>query len=257
MPKKPTPLIEKVALVAVVCVAAAAIGIVAVQLRTPGPGPMQKTSPPAVEGTARIRKPVAPQPVIDYSRLEKDEALKHLMAERKEHYGLDTGLDMIARSDESIKVGDTTVPMQEVVDQIRLEIGAIIEKDLSDNGGRAVRDFGVYVVHPGDNIWNVHFKFLQDYFAQRGVAISPTADEPDDRGLSSGVGKLLKFSENIVYIYNIRDKRLEMDLDMIHPHSKVVIYNMDPIFSLLNEINLQAVERISFDGENLWISPES
>lgn len=113
--------------------------------------------------------------------------------------------------------------------------------------------FGIYVVRPGDNIWNIHFRFLREYFGDRGIRLAPVADEPDDRGISSGVGKILKFSETMVHIYNLREQRVEGNLDLIHPESKIVVFNLSEAFDLLSRINEQNIRHLRFDGETLWI----
>ncbi len=207
----------------------------------------------------KIIVPVKPRPVIDYDKLDKDLKLKELMEERKAKYGLKKGIDIITKSDESIKIGESTVPMQEILDEIRLKLGDIIEKDLKSGqtgSGKDTKEFGIYVVQPTDNIWNIHFKFLKDYFDHKGVVLSPRSDEPSQAGQSSGVGKLLKFSENTVQIYNIKEHKLEIDLSLIIPLSKIVIYNMEQIFTLLDLIDYEKVNRIQFDGETLWIPAE-
>ena len=96
-------------------------------------------------------------------------------------------------------------------------------------------------------------KFLQDYFKNRGVSLSPASDEATANGSSSGVGKLLKFSENMVYIYNVRDRKLAVDLNLIHPLTKVVVFDMGRVFSLLDQIDFERVNRIEFDGDIIWI----
>ena len=113
--------------------------------------------------------------------------------------------------------------------------------------------YGIYVVRAGDNIWNIHFRFLKEYFAHRDVALSPVSDEPDQRGFSSGVGRILKFSENMVYIYNLKENRLDVDLNLLQPLSKIVIFNMGEVFAMLDPIDYGKVNRIRFDGETLWI----
>ncbi len=70
------------------------------------------------------------------------------------------------------------------------------------------------------------------------------------------MGKLLKFSENVVHIYNLKKQELDSDLNLIHPLSKLVIYNMDRIFALLDQIDYDNVDHIEFDGEMLWIPSE-
>ena len=85
----------------------------------------------------------------------------------------------------------------------------------------------------------------------------PSADEPDKRGRSSGVGRLLKFSELMVFIYNVKERKLSLDLNLIHPFSKIVVFNMGEVFSLLNEIDYGKIDRIRFDGDTIWIPAES
>jgi hypothetical protein len=113
--------------------------------------------------------------------------------------------------------------------------------------------YGIYIVRPGDNIWNIHFQFLRNYFTRKGVQLESTSDEPTTRGKSSGVGKILKFSENMVNIYNLQNRRLEENLDMIHPLTKVVVFNLERVFSLLKQINHHNVQRVEYDGETLWV----
>jgi len=202
---------------------------------------------------AKTRQPVNPQPVVDYDNLEKDQALKALMDKRKEAYHINKGVDIIVKSDETLKIGNTKVPMQEIIDKIQMEKGAFVEKDVAGETKAAGGDYGIYIVQPGDNIWNIHFIFLKDHLEHKGVSIAPLADEPNQAGFSSGVGKLLKFSENMVYIYNIRERKLDFNLNLIHPLSKIVVYNMAQVFALLNQIDYEHVNRIEFDGDTIWI----
>jgi len=204
----------------------------------------------------KVHIPPTAKSVIDYNNIEKDKELKALMQKRKAEYGVEKGVDIITKSDESFKIGDSTVSMQEILDKIRIKSGDIVERDLKSKKMGPMKNseaFGIYVVQPGDNIWNIHFNFLKDYFAHKGISLSPLADEPERGGQSSGVGKLLKFSERTVNIYNIKERKLDVDLNLIYPLSKVVIYNMDQIFALLDLIDYEHVSRIQFDGETLWI----
>jgi len=63
------------------------------------------------------------------------------------------------------------------------------------------------VVKPGDNIWNIHFNILKEYYSHKNILVSSKADEPINMGQSSGVGKILKFSETMVIIYNLIEDR--------------------------------------------------
>ncbi|MEW6671066.1 MAG: hypothetical protein AB1427_05145 [Thermodesulfobacteriota bacterium] len=241
--------LDKLIGMVVICVVIIAALIIGIRLW------LQKKEVP-VAGQPPAPAAVAPQPpaVLDYSRLNKDAELKALMQQRKEAYGINKGLDMIAKPDESIKIGDSTVPMQEIADKIKLEQGKIVEKAIDRPSATPIEDaYGIHIVQPGDNIWNIHFQFLKDYFDRRGIALSPLADEPDRKGLSSGVGKLLKFSENVVYIYNVRERKIDVDINLIHPLSKIVVFKMKQVFALLDGIDYERVNRIQFDGETLWI----
>lgn len=212
---------------------------------------------PVETGNKRVQIPE--EKVIDFGKLqtEGNEELNALMKERKAPYGVDKSIDMVVKSDESIRVGDRTVRMEQILQNLRLQRGEILEGDMEGGSvGADGNDYGIRVVQPGDNIWNLHFRLLKDYYNHKGIEVSPLADEPDRRGRSSGVGKILKFSENMVHIYNMRDKKLETNLDQIYPLSKVVIYNMTHIFALLDRIDYEAVHRIEFDGETLWLPAE-
>lgn len=204
----------------------------------------------------KVSLPLKNKPIIDYNNIEKNKDLKALMQDRKAKYGIEKGVDMITKADESFKIGDATVSMQEILDKIDLKRGNIIEKDLQTNDANSYEKtelFGIYVVQSEDNIWNIHFKLLKDYFDHKGVVLAPLSDEPLDGGISSGIGKLLKFSENTVNIYNLKERKLDVDLNLILPLSKIVVYNMNQVFSLLDLIDYKNVNSIHFDGETLWI----
>ncbi|MDM8540226.1 hypothetical protein QUF90_03990 [Desulfococcaceae bacterium HSG9] len=244
------------------------------------------TAKPSVAVKPSTPQPsVIPQPtpkVIDFDKLAKDKVLQADMDKRKQAYGVQKGIDMVVKPDETIKVGDIIVPMREIEEQIRLSRREIVESDIpTQNAGQndnttledkkhltdpsnqperkkessesKMEEYGIYIVRPGDNIWNIHFRFLNGYFEKRGVSVSPLADEPIRSGVSSGVGKLLKFSENMVYLYNLEKRKLDVNLNTLTPHKRIVIYNMNRVFELLDQIDYQNVNRISFDGEALWV----
>jgi len=204
--------------------------------------------------------PIETQPVIEYPEVTDSDT--QLTETRKSSLGIENGVDLIVKADEALKLGDAIVPMKEILDRIKLKQGKIIESDIGQQllpsmeltqKNPTQSAYGIYVVQPDDNIWNIHFQFLQDYFKNRGISLTPASDEAMVNGSSSGVGKLLKFSEKMVYIYNIRDRKLAVDLGLIHPLTKVVVFDMGRVFSLLDQIDYEHVNRVEFDGEIIWI----
>ena len=208
-----------------------------------------RVTPPAEEAAARK---VKSQPVIEYNKSEQN----RLMEERKAALGVKDSLDMIVKEGESIKVGDQTVSVKEISDSIQAREGGITERDLTAAASGGSSAYGIHVVQPGDNIWNIHFKLLKAYLASKNIALPDASDEPGPAGYSSGIGKLLKFSENMVYIYNIHDRKLVADINLILPLTKIVIYKMDRVFELLDQVDYHNAGRIRFDGENIWIPAE-
>ena len=57
------------------------------------------------------RTEVPSEKIIDFNKLdeETDKALTALMKERKAPYGIEKSIDMVVKSDESIKVGEQTI----------------------------------------------------------------------------------------------------------------------------------------------------
>lgn len=219
----------------------------------------QDKKPVSEKPAEKTYAPSKPQLVIDYNELEKDEQLQSVTKDRKTKYGLEEGVDIIVRSDEFFKIGDTTVSMRESQDKMRLKSGDIIENDINSKKGasnKIINEFGIYVVQPGDNLWDIHFKLLKDYFNHKGISISQVADEPDRSGYSSGMGKLLKFSEHTVCIYNLKKAKLDVNINLISPLNKIIVYNMNEIFTLLDCIDYSKVNKVEFDGETLWIPAE-
>ena len=165
----------------------------------------------------------------------------------------------------SIRAGKRRVNIEALKKEIREEINTLMLKkgDLESElimllkKEKRPEAYGIYVVRSKDNIWNIHYKFLKEYFGHRHIDLTGNADEPDTRGRSSGVGKILKFSEKMVYIYNIRERELTSNIDIIHPLSKIVVFNMSKVFELLKDVAYQDMDQIQFDGENIWLPAKS
>jgi len=198
-------------------------------------------------------------PAIDYKQLTNDDQLKELMASRKQDLGLSKSIDMIVNSDENFTIGGVKVSMSDILKQAFFKEGEVFEEKIENSGEirpQKIKKYGIYVIQPGDNIWNIHFNILKEFYDHNDINVSPEADEPGTQGLSSGVGKILKFSETLVIIYNLIEKKVDTDIDLLEPLSKIVVYNMDEVFSLLTQINYNNIDRIQFDGKTIWIPAE-
>lgn len=216
---------------------------------------------PLTSGTdssgAVVEKMIIPPTDIDYQKLFQDGTkVKALMESRKKQMGMNKSLDMIVHSDEQFKIGDKKISMSEILKKAFVKEGRVFNEKIAPSGEvqpSKINAYGIYVVQPGDNIWNIHFHMLKEYYEHKGVQLQPGADEPKSGGVSSGIGKILKFSENMVIIYNLNEKQLSSNIDLIEPLSKIVVYNMDEVFSLLNEISYNNIDRIEFDGKTIWL----
>ena len=210
-----------------------------------------------VEQPTPERRPIHQPPVIDYSQIDKNAELQALMKSRKMEFGVDSGVDMIAKPEETLKVGDAVVPMKEILDKIRLNQRVVTETDLAvPRDQRSADVYGIHVVKPGDSIWKIHFNLLRGYFLQKGIALSRWSDEPLRNGKSSGVGRILKFSETMVSIYNIKERKVETDLNLLQPLSKIAVFNIGQVLDMFKQIDYRQVNRVRFDGKNLWIPAE-
>lgn len=196
-------------------------------------------------------------PAIDYRFLDKGTGLGKMMKQRKEKYGLTDSVDLIVRADESFIVGGRKVSMEEILEKAAVKRGEIYEKKIDTTDTMTaddIREYGIHVVQPGDNVWNIHFNIIKDYYDSRGISVEPKADEPDESGMSSGVGKILKFSEKTVIIYNLAQGKIDTNIDLIEPLTKIVVYNLSRVFTLLEQISYKNVNRVKFDGTTLWVT---
>jgi len=217
---------------------------------------LNKESANNAKNKAVVKGKINVTPTIDYKKLEDDKTLQKLMKERKEDIGIQKSLDMIVKSNETFIIGDSKISMEEILEKAFTKSGEVYQKKILDSGEAVpvrIKEYGIHVVRPGDNIWNIHFNILKEYYAYKNILLASKADEPGNQGFSSGVGKILKFSETMVIIYNLIEKKVVEDVNLLEPLSKIVVYNMDAVFTLLEEINYDNVDRIQFDGKNIWI----
>jgi len=120
---------------------------------------------------------------------------------------------------------------------------------------KPVSYYGVYVVRPGDNLWNIHFAFLREYFGSRGIPIPSDADEPHG-SKSSGIGRMLKYAETMVHIFNLKTRTLSTNLNLLEPKEKIVIFNLSALNKALAPLTYEQIDRVHFDGRDLSISEQ-
>ena len=210
-----------------------------------------------VEQSTPVHGSIHQPPVLDYSQIDKNAELQALMKSRKAEYGVDSGVDMIIKPDETLKVGDAVVPMKEILDKIRLNQRRITEEDLAVPLDQRPADvYGIHVVRSGDSIWKIHFNLLMGYFAQKGISLPRRSDEPLKTGKSSGVGKILKFSESMVSIYNVKERKLETKQNLLQPNSKIAVFNIGQVLDQFKQIDYRQIDRVRFDGKTLWMPAE-
>lgn len=201
---------------------------------------------------SRLKSPEGKSPA-EFREMAKERAgLRNLIS------GYDAWKNTVQKTEEYEKLPGMEEAVRESIRQKLLSL-RIRRDDLEDSLMR--RQFpeetpdmyGIYVVRTGDNIWNIHFQFLKEYFQTRGIILDSSADEPLSPGRSSGVGRILKFSEKMVYIYNLRERKLEPELNVIQPLSRIAVFNMGHVLDLFSRIDYDNIRHVRFDGETLWI----
>ena len=232
------------------------------------PHPGALSSPEGEQSESPVTKQLKPAPVIDYQKIKDDshQDLKEMVQKRKKDFGLEKSVDMVAKHGEQIRVGKETIHLSQILAEIdakkKSSEQTYLQKEAPSATGSPTAPppvsptkqpdsyYGIYVVRPGDNLWNIHFALLREYFGARGTVILPIADEPLSHR-SSGVGCMLKYAEKMVYIFNLKTKMLSMDLDLLQPQEKIVIFNLSNLNKILSPLSAEQIDAIRFDGQDL------
>jgi len=96
---------------------------------------------------------------------------------------------------------------------------------------------------PGDNLWQIYYALLKKCMAKRGVNLPPDVDQLTPQGRSSGVGKVLKFAEHMVGVYNLKTGHIDRNLNLLEPGEKVVVFNLSEILEQLARIEARRPRR--------------
>ena len=235
-----------------VLAAAVGIGVYLWKAKQAG-GPAPKEAPPAASAPG---KPAA-QPKAEARtkgkvvELSPKAAQSKEQQERKKAFGLNKSVDVVVTGEETLKVGGKKIPVKELKRKLVVgQRGEIVEEPLGKKPAKPSA-WGIHLVRPGENLWNIHYALLREYFASRGIHLPPNADEPNPQGYSSGVGKILKFAENVVGVYNLKTGKMSRNLNLLEPGKKIVVFNLTEIFSQLEGIDLKDLDGVEFDGRVL------
>ncbi|MGV8074208.1 MAG: hypothetical protein AB2L11_06615 [Syntrophobacteraceae bacterium] len=111
--------------------------------------------------------------------------------------------------------------------------------------------YGVRIVRDADNVWHIHYAIIREYFARRGILLAKDCDRPLQDGRSSGVARLLKFIEAIVYVYNVNENRFEKDLNFIYPQFVIVFFKISDFFAALDNLRAEDLSSVYYVKDNL------
>lgn len=190
--------------------------------------------------------------------------------QRREAFQLKESVDHIVLKDEPFEVNGKKITIAEIegrvkgkAEQVELlpairesDVGGVIRKPvagISAPPAQAPSYYGVRVVRPGENIWNIHYAIVREYFARRHVSLPMIADEPAPDGRSSGIGRLLKFIEGVVYVYNIQQNRLESDLNVVHPYGILIFFKISDLFAALDQLKPADLPRLRYVNNSLQV----
>lgn len=175
---------------------------------------------------------------------------QRLEQQRQEDSASSQGVDHMVAATESFKAGEETTTIQEIKQRLEQQQPGGRTIPVAPKPGETAAPYlrqpipkpekpvyyGIRLVRPGENLWNIHYEILRDYFARRDVELVRTADEPEASGRSSGVGRLLKFLEGVVYVYDFKNNRLVRDVNVIQPDSIIVFFKISDLFSVLDDL---------------------
>ncbi|WP_448381986.1 hypothetical protein [Desulfosoma sp.] len=195
--------------------------------------------------------------------------------QRKDAFGLQSSVDHVVQSREPFTAHGRQWTVEEI--QRRLAgragqgsdqtgeadtLGGFVRKPapVESTHGEPKRPtvyYGVRLVRPGENLWGIHYGVVREYFARRGIELPPRADKPRPDGRSTGVGRILKFLEGIVYVYNTRDNRLVEDINFLYPDDLIVFFKISEVFEALDQVKPEELDAVRYVGPTLQVKAPS
>lgn len=184
--------------------------------------------------------------------------------ERKQAFGLPESLDHVVMKEEAFQIDGRPYTIGDIQDRIQGTARGAPESggQVQEGGaGPAVTGpvpgakdspyYGVRIVRPSENVWKINFGILREYLARRQVILPPNADQPLADGRSSGVGRLLKFIESVVTVYNVRENRPARTIDLVYPNSIVVFFKISDLFNALDQLQPEDWQWIRYVGGSI------
>lgn len=232
----------------------------------------------------QVRRPVpspepAPQPAQSAPAVSSpsypDVPPQASQNERKEAFGLKSSVDHVVQSQEPF----TAHGRQWTVDEIQRRLAGRATQGAQETGeekfiggfvrkpapGKSVEGdpkrptvyYGVRSVRPGESLWGIHYGVVRESFARRGIELPPRADQPRPDGRSTGVGRILKFLEGVVFVYNIRENRLVEDLNLLYPNDLIVFFKISEVFEALDQVRPEDLNAVRYVGPTLLLKAPS
>lgn len=223
---------------------------------TAKPQPVLKQVPNAASALhhSEVLPPSPPLPKVPVHSTQK---------QRREAFQLYKSVDHILLKNEPFEVDGKKLTIAGIMKRLEGKTAHPVvsprleEYNLTANGGGAPAEvrkqipqtpvyYGVRIVRPGENLWNIDYAIIREYFARRHVILPMIADEPAPDGYSSGVGRLLLFLQGVVYIYNVQKDCLVTNPNLIHPSAIVVFFKISDLFAALNKLQPQDLPMLHY-----------
>lgn len=183
--------------------------------------------------------------------------------QRKQAFGLMNSIDHIVLKDEPFEVGGKSYTIEQLQSGTRKATGLpeivpeIQEKDVGSSVRRPIRAnqpapekervyYAVRIVKPYENLWKIHFGLFREYLARRQVLLAADADRPLADGRSSGIGRLLKFVEGVVTVYDVTENRAQKDINLIQPHSVIIYFKISDLFKALDQMQAEDLKWLRY-----------
>lgn len=190
--------------------------------------------------------------------------------ERFQAFHIEESIDHIVRRDETFEVEGKTLSLGKILGKLPREgprerlVPLIRESSIGPSLRRPIEEpltphlqtdryYGVRVVRPAENVWSIHYGIFREYMVRRGMEIAPAADRPLPDGRSSGVGRLLKFMEDMVLVYDVEEERMVKNIHVIQPHTVLAFFNISDLFAAFDQLSPATLLSLRYVDREIFI----